>query len=171
MKTDRELMQQALDAMRDAAYDEEGYTINADLAEAHDALEARLAHCDRCGKRLGGEGDIHTCTPDPIGDAQDRLIAEIAAQPEQEPVAWLYPEGLEALKAGKCWTAYGTKQDDNCNILVYLAAVAQKVEPVKTECDGFDSHPAAQRTGQEPVATLFGSLPVYDTTPPAAQRQ
>jgi len=24
---------------------------------------------------------------------------------------------------------------------------------------------------QEPVATLFGSLPVYDTTPPAAQRQ
>jgi hypothetical protein len=23
---------------------------------------------------------------------------------------------------------------------------------------------------QEPVATLFGSLPVYDTTPPAAQR-
>lgn len=24
---------------------------------------------------------------------------------------------------------------------------------------------------QEPLATLFGSLPVYDTTPPAAQRQ
>jgi hypothetical protein len=24
---------------------------------------------------------------------------------------------------------------------------------------------------REPVATLFGSLPVYDTTPPAAQRQ
>ena len=62
-----------------------------------------------------------------------------------QPVAWLYPEGLEALKAGKCWTAYGTKQDDNCNIPVHLnAAVAPKVEPVKTECDGFDSHPAAQ---------------------------
>jgi hypothetical protein len=140
--TDRQLLQQALDAMRDAAYDEEGYTINADLAEAHDALEARLAHCDRCGKKLGGEGhihtctpleqkrfeqwwdagddisndapytpdtpiqfawagwqaalaqpkqegDIHTCRPDPIGDAQDRLIAELAAQPEQEPVEWL----------------------------------------------------------------------------------
>jgi hypothetical protein len=137
---DRQLLQQALDAMRDAAYDEDGYTINADLAEAHDALAARLAQCDRCGKKLGGEGDIHTCTPleqksfeqwwdagndipndgpwthdtpiqfawagwqaalaqpkqegdihtcrpDPIGDAQDRLIAELAAQPEQKPVA------------------------------------------------------------------------------------
>ena len=29
-----------------------------------------------------------------------------AAQPEQEPVAWVYPEGLDALKAGKPWTAY-----------------------------------------------------------------
>ena len=85
--TDRQLLQQALDAMRDAAYDEEGYIMNPDLAEAHDALRDRLAQCDRCGKRLGGEGDIHTCTPDPIGDAQDRLIAEIAAQKEQEPVA------------------------------------------------------------------------------------
>jgi len=87
--TDRELMQQALDAMRDAAFDEEGYIMNADLAEAHDALRNRLAHCDRCGKRLGGEGDIHTCTPDPIGDAQDKLIAEMAAQPApvQKPVA------------------------------------------------------------------------------------
>jgi hypothetical protein len=30
---------------------------------------------------------------------------------------------------------------------------------------------AALKAVQEPVATLFGSLPVYDTTPPAAQRQ
>jgi hypothetical protein len=30
-------------------------------------------------------------------------------------------------------------------------------------------HPAAPV--QEPVATLFGSLPVYDTTPPAAQQE
>ena len=66
----------------------------------------------------------------------------LAAQ--QEPLAWLYPEGLEALKAGKCWTAYGTKQDDNCTIPVYLnAAVAPKVEPAKAECGGFDSRPAA----------------------------
>jgi len=35
-------------------------------------LRERLAHRDRCGKKMGGEGDIHTCTP----------------KPEQEPVAW-----------------------------------------------------------------------------------
>jgi hypothetical protein len=40
---------------------------------------------------------------------------------EPEPVAWLYVEGLEALKAGKCWTAYGTKQDDDCRFPVYTA--------------------------------------------------
>jgi hypothetical protein len=31
--------------------------------------------------------------------------------------------------------------------------------------------PAQPAPVQEPVAMLFGSLPVYDTTPPAAQRQ
>ena len=37
------------------------------LADDHEkaitALRERLAHCDRCNKKLGGEGDIHTCTP------------------------------------------------------------------------------------------------------------
>lgn len=42
------------------------------------------------------------------------------AQPEPEPLAWLYAEGLEALQAGKCWTAYGTKQDDDCKFPVYI---------------------------------------------------
>lgn len=32
--------------------------------------------------------------------------------PEPEPVAWVYPDGLEALKNGKCWTAYGTHQNE-----------------------------------------------------------
>lgn len=26
----------------------------------------------------------------------------------QEPIAWVYPEGLEALKSGRPWTAYGS---------------------------------------------------------------
>ena len=34
------------------------------------------------------------------------------AQPAPEPVAWVYPDGLEALKNGKCWTAYGTHQNE-----------------------------------------------------------
>jgi uncharacterized protein YbaA (DUF1428 family) len=92
--TDRELMQQALDALETISEFAVG---EGDVCEiiakrarlAITALRDRLAHCDRCGKRLGGEGDIHTCTPDPIGDAQDRLIAELAAQPApvQKPVA------------------------------------------------------------------------------------
>jgi hypothetical protein len=58
-------------------------------------------------------------------EAPDHVYAAIRAlraaleQPEQEPVAWLYPEGLEALQKGKCWTAYGTKQGDDCSIPVY----------------------------------------------------
>jgi hypothetical protein len=101
---DRELLQQALDALETISEFAVG---EGDVCEiiakrarlAIPAMRERLAHCDRCGKKLGGEGDIHTCTPDPIGDAQDRLIAEMAAQPEKEPVAHLW----------KClgrWSAY-----------------------------------------------------------------
>jgi len=65
--TDRDLMKQALDALMTVTnYD----AIHA----ARIALRERLAHCDRCGKKLGGDGDIHTCTP--------------PAQPVQEPVAF-----------------------------------------------------------------------------------
>jgi hypothetical protein len=81
--TDRQLLQQALDALQGLA----DYRYTKPVETTMKALNERLAHCDRCGKRLGGEGDIHTCTPDPIGDAQDKLIAEMAAQPDQEPVA------------------------------------------------------------------------------------
>jgi DNA segregation ATPase FtsK/SpoIIIE-like protein len=87
-----EAMKQALEALKfglHVGFDESSESQIKKSGKAFDqhnkaitALRERLAHCDRCGKKLGGEGDIHTCTPDPIGDAQDRLIAEIAAQPE-----------------------------------------------------------------------------------------
>jgi len=93
MFDDRQLMQQALEALKQsqtkAPFGADGvvYSKGVKIHEAAiTALSERLAHCDLCGKRLGEEGDIHTCTPDPIGDAQDRLIAELAAQPEHEPV-------------------------------------------------------------------------------------
>ena len=50
-------------------------------------------------------------------------------QPVQEPVAWLYPEGFEALQAGKCWTAYPTEHED-CKIPLYTTPQQQQAEPV-----------------------------------------
>lgn len=47
------------------------------------------------------------------------------AQPVQEPLAWLYPEGLEALQAGKCWTAYPRSHED-CNIPLYTTPPQQR---------------------------------------------
>ena len=65
--TDRELMQQALDAL--------DYEAECGNDDAYHPLRHAL---------------------------RERL-----AQPEQEPVAWVYPEGVEALNAGKPWVVYG----------------------------------------------------------------
>ena len=89
--TDRELMQQALDAMMTVSnYDA--------LHEAKIALRERLAHCDRCGKRHGGDGHIHTCTPPAaqrtwVGLTDDEK-ADIAAQGHQR-----WKEHAQAIEA------------------------------------------------------------------------
>ena len=55
--------------------------------------------------------------------------------PVQEPVAWLYPEGLKALQNGKCWTAYPTQHED-CNTPLYIAMPPMPVqEPVARVID------------------------------------
>ena len=63
--TDRELMQQALDALTYKKWWRVGLGEPKDpkLEAAITSVNERLAHFDRCGKKLGGEGDIHTCTP------------------------------------------------------------------------------------------------------------
>ena len=95
---DRKLMQAILEAMEHLH--RTGDTQVFDLYAAPEiipALRERLAHCDRCGKRLGGEGDIHTCTPktNQCGETCERAkmcatCAGVLAQPEQpaqqEPV-------------------------------------------------------------------------------------
>jgi hypothetical protein len=106
--TDRELMQQALRELEGIpCYKKYGIRIS----NAIKALKEGLAHCDRCGKRLGGEGDIHTCTPPAaahmtefeeavaavdntlhyaIDHWQDRALKAEAllARQEQEPMWW-----------------------------------------------------------------------------------
>jgi hypothetical protein len=92
------------------------------IAEAITAIEQALAAPEQ--------------EPDPIGDAQDRLIAELATQPAQEPVAWI------SENAG----LYHGKPDESLNPLpLYLApppcptceALARTVMMDQTAHDNF----------------------------------
>ncbi len=136
--------QERAQAMRDA-----GYTRRPTLREMADSEQPEQCSCgDRPKNQCPGEWE-------PGCDLGNNPKYARRVPLEQEPVAWLYPEGFEALKNGKCWTAYGTKQGVDCSIPVYLnGAVAPKVEPAQAECAGFDSQPASQRKQpeQEPVA-------------------
>lgn len=85
-------------------------------------------------------------------------LRERLAQPEQEPVAWVYPEGLEALKSGRPWTAYGS--NGYSRIPLYLNdAVARRVEPPAAESGaGFESLPASpqwQGLTNDEIDTLY----------------
>ena len=85
-------------------------------------------------------------------------LRERLAQPEQEPVAWVYPEGLEALKSGRPWTAYGS--NGGGRIPLYLNdAVAPKAEPRSGESGaGFESLPASpqwQGLTNDEIDTLY----------------
>ena len=93
-----------------------------------------------------------------------RLGQEI--QPEHEPVAWVYPEGLEALKAGKPWTAYGTRQEPN-NTALYLSPQPDiapyawvTFTPYGDEDDVWYENPEGQ------LLEGWTYKPLYDTTPP-----
>ena len=117
--TDRQLLQQALDAL---------WNVNDHQAQykAEIALIERLAHCDRCGKRLGGEGDIHTCSPkqEPVGMRwrwpgyawvyTEEIRSDLAGNPEKEllyttpPAAQRQWVGLTKYEEAECW--YG----ENC---------------------------------------------------------
>ena len=87
-------------------------------------------------------------------------------EPEQEPVAWVYPEGLEALKAGKPWTAYGTRQEPN-NTALYLSPQPDiapyawvTFTPYGDEDDVWYENPEGQ------LLEGWTYKPLYDTTPP-----
>ena len=86
------------------------------------------------------------------------------AQPVQEPLAWLYPEGLKALQNGKCWTAYPTEHED-CNTPLYIAMPPMPVqEPVAWMCSAFGDDEVEYGPHQE----CENCVPLY-TTPPQRQ--
>jgi hypothetical protein len=85
MSNDKQLLEQALEILH---YLE---ALNSDTQrqkmEAITAIRARLEQpeqernfCERCGKRLGGEGHIHTCTPPAAQEEIQRLSALVRAQ-------------------------------------------------------------------------------------------
>ena len=90
----------------------------------------------------------------------------LAEQPaQQEPVAWVYPEGLEALKNGKPWTAYGTKQEAN-NIALYLHPTPERepyawvtFTPYGDEDDVWYENPEGK------LLEGWTYKPLYDATP------
>jgi hypothetical protein len=77
-------------------------------------------------ERLNKHGWILADFETEVYAALDSLKAALE-QPVQEPVAWLYPEGFEALQAGKCWTAYPTQHED-CNTPLYIAMPPMPVQ-------------------------------------------
>ena len=100
---------------------------------------------------------------DHIGDA-NKMVEQPAQQ--QEPIAWVYPEGLEALKAGKPWTAYGRRQEPN-NTALYLSPQPDippyawvTFTPYGDEDDVWYENPEGQ------LLEGWTYKPLYDTTPP-----
>ena len=88
--------------------------------------------------------------------AKATAVEREALAQEQEPVAWMYQEYRDDDQFGWRDEILFTPPP---NDPIYF----RNITPVYT-------HPP-QRTEQEPVATLFGSLPVYDTTPPQRTEQ
>jgi len=160
---DRELFQQALDALensvdlvREDAYQAEKLYGNYPtrqgkvnglkvLADDHEkaiaALRNRLAQPEQ--------------EPDPIGDAQDRLIAEIAAQSEQEPVAWGVFDGPNLHDMFFC--------EEAAKDMARLKGVSSVVRPLNT------TPPAAQPEPAPGYCKQCKQYSIEEPLPAAAQ--
>jgi hypothetical protein len=93
--------------------------LHAALTEALQERDAYQQAADKLACELkASESDVPKigCVQHDCDECKAR-----AAQPVREPIAWLYPEGLAALKANKCWTAYPSKHDE-CTIPLFEAA-------------------------------------------------
>ena len=122
--TDRDLMQQALEALESLFNGQVDAERGQRCASAATALRERLSHCDRCGKRLGAACDIHTCSPQ---------------KPEQEPVAWANEiiDDLHALHDSEM-----IRELDSGDALIRLDAAIAAVEEATQRYTA--PHPAQQ---------------------------
>jgi hypothetical protein len=150
--TDRKLMQQALHTLEGWANHGEWVWPESALEQAkRNTIESITALRERLAQPNEFQPDWDAMAV--MVAEQQRMakrIEELEAQPEQKPVAWVYPEGLEAFKSGKPWTAYGGSGDGSHSdgvqrIPLYLNdAVAPRAEPrLGGSGAGFESLPAS----------------------------
>lgn len=98
-------MKQALEALEklwDIIDDIDTY---GDMAKSDDKLYRSLV--ERRQRQRFEQTGISTDGYELNGGAITALRQAIAEAEKQEPVAWVYPEALEAFRQGKPWTAYG----------------------------------------------------------------
>jgi hypothetical protein len=90
MTTLREAAQQALEALEKQVRMSDGWTSHAE-SQAITSLRTALAEPEQ----------------EPLG-YWNAVEGWVELPEAEQPVAWVYPEGLEALQQGKPWTAYGS---------------------------------------------------------------
>lgn len=158
--TDKEIMQQALEVMG---------TVGAD----HICEASHHAKKDR--HKLG-----EPCPLQQRWHIAYQALFERLAQPVQEPVAWVYPEGLEALESGKPWTAYsgdgsGPNPDGVQRIPLYLHPVPERAPELEQEWVTFNAYGEEDDVWYEnPEGKLpegWTYKPLYDAAPQPRQLQ
>ena len=97
---DRKAMQKALEALE--LLSQQPIEMALDYADnAIDALRERLAHCDRCGKKLGGPDHIHTCSP----QVQEPVALPCCGYADASAIKWNpYNQVVQCHNCGQTYT-------------------------------------------------------------------
>lgn len=143
--TDRELMQQAFNAMEQHFLHHENGC--AYLSEIYEALRARLSQCDRCGEYNPAE--IHTCTP------------------KQEPVAFFTEENgfPETFVPKDSKTEAIRSLTDQCAELVW------ERDELKKQVQRYERHGVTCQTYQHKIEKSCGECNVQEHYRAPPQRE